>query len=61
MRNKIIILFFFIAFLGFQFQLIAQLTSKELTEREKWEEFLETAEIVESSASSKLKGKARHF
>jgi hypothetical protein len=46
MRNRIIIPFFFIAFLGFQFQLIAQFTPKELAEREKWEEFLKTAKII---------------
>lgn len=49
MKNKIIISFFFVAFLGFQFQLIAQLTPKEVSEREKWEEFLKTAEIVEAA------------
>jgi len=46
MRNRIIIPFFFITFLGFQFQSIAQFTSDELAEREKWEEFLETAKII---------------
>ncbi len=46
MRNRSIVPFFFIAFLGFQFQLIAQFTPKELAEREKWEEFLKTAKII---------------
>jgi len=46
MKNRIIIPFFFIVFLGFQFQSMAQFTSEELAEREKWEEFLETAKII---------------
>jgi len=46
MRNRIIIPFFFIVFLGFQFQSIAQFTPEELAEREKWEEFLKTAKII---------------
>jgi hypothetical protein len=46
MRNRIIIPFFLTAFLGFQFQLVAQFTPKELAEREKWEEFLKTAKIT---------------
>lgn len=46
MRNRIIIPFFFIVFLGFQFQSMAQFTSEELAEREKWEEFLKTAKII---------------
>jgi hypothetical protein len=46
MKNRIIIPFFFIVFLGFTFQSIAQFTSEELAEREKWEEFLKTATIV---------------
>jgi len=48
MKNRIITPFFFIVFLGFQFQSIAQFTPEELEEREKWEEFLKTAEIVGS-------------
>jgi len=48
MRKKLIIPFFFIVFIGFQFQIIAQFTSEELVSREKWEEFLKTAEIVGS-------------
>jgi len=46
MKNKIIIHFFFIVFIGFQFQALAQFTPEELAEREKWEEFLKTAEII---------------
>ena len=46
MKNRIIIPFFFIVFLGFQFQSMAQFTPEELAEREKWEEFLETAKII---------------
>jgi hypothetical protein len=47
MKNRIIISFFFIVFIGFQFQVNAQFTSEELAEREKWEEFLKTANIIE--------------
>ena len=46
MKNRIIISFFFIVFIGFQFQVNAQFTSEELAEREKWEEFLKTAKII---------------
>jgi hypothetical protein len=46
MKNRIIISFFFIVFIGFQFQAIAQFTPEELAEREKWEEYLKTAEII---------------
>lgn len=46
MKNRIIIPFFFIVFLGFQFQSMAQFTPEELAEREKWEEFLKTAKII---------------
>jgi len=46
MKNRIIISCFFIVFIGFQFQVKAQFTSKELAEREKWEEFLKTANII---------------
>jgi len=47
MKNRIILYFFFIIFIGFQFQVKAQFTSEELAEREKWEEFLKTAEIID--------------
>jgi len=48
MKNRIIMSFFFIVFIGLQFQAIAQFTPEELAEREKWEEFLKTAEIAAS-------------
>jgi len=46
--KEVLFLFLFIFFLGFQFISIAQLTPKEVAEREKWEDFLKTAEIVGS-------------
>ena len=48
MKNTIIISFVFIVFIGFPFQANAQLTPEEIQSREKWEEFLKTAEIVGS-------------
>lgn len=48
MRNRIVIPFFFFVFTGFLFQSLAQLTPEELAAREKWEEFLKTAEIMAS-------------
>lgn len=48
MNRKIIPLFFIVLFLGFLFQSLAQFTPEEIAEREKWEEFLETAEITAS-------------
>lgn len=48
MRNRLIIPFVFVIFLGFQFQAKAQLTPEEQASREKWEEFLKSAEIVGS-------------
>lgn len=48
MKNRIIISFFFIVFIGFQFQAKAQFTPEEQASREKWEEFLKSAEIVGS-------------
>ncbi len=47
MRNRVLIFLFFIVFIGLQFQSMAQFTPEEVAEREKWEEFLETAEIIE--------------
>ena len=47
MKNRIILYFFFIIFIGIQFQVKAQFTSEELAEREKWEGFLKTAEIID--------------
>jgi len=45
MRNKIVAFSIFIIFVGFYFQSLAQFTPEELAERDKWEEFLKTAEI----------------
>jgi len=47
MKKRLIALFSFIFILGFCFQSIAQFTTEELAEREKWEEFLKTAEITD--------------
>lgn len=47
MNRKVIAFIFFTIILGFCFQSIAQFTPEEVAEREKWEEFLETAEIVD--------------
>ena len=46
MKKRLIIFFGLVIVLGFSFQSIAQFTKEELAEREKWEEFLKTAEIV---------------
>jgi hypothetical protein len=46
MKIRVISFFTFLLVLGFGFQSIAQFTSEELAEREKWEEFLKTAEII---------------
>jgi len=46
MRKKIITISCFIVVLAFQLQSLAQFTPEELAEREKWEEFLKTAEIT---------------
>jgi hypothetical protein len=46
MRIKFIPFFTFFIFLGFAFSSMAQFTPEELAEREKWEEFLKTAEII---------------
>jgi len=46
MKNRIIVFFLFLAFLGFCLQALAQFTPEEITQRPKWEEFLKTAEIV---------------
>ena len=47
MKKRILILAPFIVILGFSLQSIAQFTAEEVTEREKWEEFLQNAEVVE--------------
>jgi hypothetical protein len=46
MKNRIIVSFFLLVFIGLPFQAKAQFTSEELAEREKWEEFLKTATII---------------
>ncbi len=48
MRIRHVIPFFFIALFCAHFQVNAQFTPEELASREKWEEFLKTAEIVGS-------------
>ncbi|MGD8536398.1 MAG: hypothetical protein PVF66_11165 [Candidatus Aminicenantes bacterium] len=48
MKGKAIILFALIVVLGFSVQSIAQFTKEELTEREKWEKFLEDAAVISS-------------
>jgi len=49
MRKRLAVVFFFILVLGFHFQSIAQFTPEELTERPKWEKFLQEARIISSS------------
>ena len=46
MKEKIISFFFFCLFLWIPFQATPQLTLDQVSERAKWESFLETAEIV---------------
>jgi len=46
MNRRVMTFIFFVILLVFTFQSIAQFTTEEVAEREKWEEFLETAEIV---------------
>lgn len=46
MNKRIVTFVLSVISLGFFFQSIAQFTPEEVAEREKWEEFLETAEIV---------------
>ena len=48
MRNWFIISIAVVIFFGFQFQAGAQLTPEEVSSRQKWEEFLKTAEIIGS-------------
>jgi hypothetical protein len=47
MRKKIIILSAFIIIFGLSFHSLAQFKPEELAERERWEEFLELAAVVE--------------
>jgi len=46
MKKRIIMFFFLVTILGFSFLSIAQFTPEEIAERAKWEEFLQTAEVV---------------
>jgi len=46
MKKRLIIFLGLVIILGFSFQSIAQFTKEEVADREKWEEFLKTAEIV---------------
>lgn len=46
MKKRLFTFFAFIIVLGFGFLSIAQFTPEELAEREKWEGFLKTAEVV---------------
>ncbi len=46
MKKRLIMFFSLFIILGFSFLSIAQFTPEEIAERAKWEEFLETAEIV---------------
>lgn len=46
MRDRIIVFFYIFALIGFQSQAKPQFTPEELAMREKWEEFLKTAEVV---------------
>jgi outer membrane cobalamin receptor len=46
MKKSLRIFFTLVIVLGFSYQSTAQFTKEELAEREKWEEFLKTAEIV---------------
>ncbi len=46
MKKGLIIFFGLVIVLGFSSQSIAQFTKEEVADREKWEEFLKTAEIV---------------
>ena len=48
MKKRLITFFFVIIVLGFLFQSLAQFTPEEVAEREKWEEFLTSAEIIKS-------------
>lgn len=48
MKKRAVILSTFIIVLGFGFHSVAQFTPEELAEREKWEKFLEDAEVTNS-------------
>ena len=49
MKKRIILFVAMVLVLGFSSQSIAQFTKEEVAEREKWEEFLSAAEIVDQS------------
>jgi len=49
MKKRLIIFFGLVIVLGFSLQSIAQFTKEEVADREKWEEFLKTAEIVKQA------------
>jgi hypothetical protein len=46
MKKRLIIFFGLMVILGFSLQSLAQFTKEEVADRDKWEEFLKTAEIV---------------
>jgi hypothetical protein len=46
MRTKLILFFTILMIFGFSLKSFAQFTPEEIAEREKWEEFLKTADIV---------------
>jgi len=49
MKKRLILIVAMVIVLGFSFQSIAQFTKEEVAGREKWEEFLKTAEIVKQA------------
>lgn len=48
MKKRAFFIFFLAIFLSFIYSSLAQFLPEEVTEREKWEEFLETAQITDS-------------
>ncbi len=48
MKKRLITFCFVIIVLGFLFQSLAQFTPEEIAEREKWEEFLKEADVIDS-------------
>ena len=46
MKKRLLTFFTFVIVLGFGFQSIAQFTPEKVAERDKWEEFLKTADVV---------------
>ena len=47
MKKKIILFFLLITILGFSLPSIAQFEPEEIAERAEWEEFLQTAKVVD--------------